>query len=78
MTTYNANVVVHIDELLSTKQLNDVEVVLSEVTGVVSSCVHERTPHLLVVDYDSRAVHSGTLLGHIKDGGLHAELVGGI
>ncbi|MCG6869985.1 MAG: heavy-metal-associated domain-containing protein [Gammaproteobacteria bacterium] len=78
MTTYNANVIVHIDELLSSNQLCEMEVVLSEVTGVVSSCVHERTPHLLVVDYDSRAVHSGTLLGHIKDGGLHAELVGGI
>jgi len=78
MPTYNANVVVHIDESLSAKQLYDVEKDLSDVTGVVSACVHERTPHLMVVDYNSRAVHSETLLGHITRGGLHAEFVGGI
>ena len=78
MSTYNANVVVHINESLSAEQLHNVEKDLSEVTGVVSSCVHERTPHLLVIDYDPRAVHSRTLLGHLKGGGLHAELIGGI
>lgn len=78
MPTHNANVVVHIDELLSAKQLEDVEKELSDVTGVVSACVHERTPHLLVVDYDPHSVHSAALLGHIKDRGLHAELIGGI
>jgi hypothetical protein len=51
---------------------------LSDVTGVVSTCVYERTPHLLVVDYDPRAVRSGVLLGHLKGSGLHAELIGGI
>jgi hypothetical protein len=78
MATYNANVVVYIREALSANQLDDVEKGVSDVTGVVSACVHERTPHLLVVDYDVRAVHSGTLLAHIKGGGLHAKLIGGI
>jgi hypothetical protein len=78
MSTYNANVVVHIDESLSAKQLHNVEKDISDVTGVVSICVHERTPHLLVVDYDPRAVHSGTLLGRLKGSALHAALIGGI
>ena len=78
MSTYNANVVIHIDESLTAPQLQAVEKDLSDVTGVVSTCVHEKTPHLLVVDYDPRSVHSGALLGHVKIGGLRAELVGGI
>ena len=59
MPTYNVNVVVHIDESLSANQLNNMEKDLSDVTGVVSTCIHERNPHLLVVDYDPRAVRSG-------------------
>jgi hypothetical protein len=78
MATYNANVVVHIDEALSANQLDDMEKGMSNVTGVVSACVHERTPHLLVVDYDLCAVHSGTLLARIKSRGLHAQLIGGV
>lgn len=78
MPTFNANVVVHIDESLSAKQLHNVEKDLSDVTGIVSTCIHERTPHLLVVDYDPRAVHSRTLLGRLNSSGLHAELIGGI
>jgi hypothetical protein len=78
MSTYNVNVVVHIDESLSANQLHDMGKDLSDVTGVVSACVHERTPHLLVVDYDPLSVHSGALLDHLKGSGLHAELIGGI
>lgn len=78
MSTYNANVVIHVDESLTAPQLDAMEKDLSDVTGVVSTCVHEKTPHLLVVDYDPRSVHTGTLLSHLKIGGLHAELIGGI
>lgn len=78
MVTYNANVIVHIDESLSDNQLHDLEYGLSEVNGIVSACVHERTPHLMVVDYDPLTLHSQTVLKHFQGNGLHAELIGGI
>ena len=75
---YNANLVVHIDETLSPEQLHLVEHDLAHVDGVVSACVHEKTPHLMVVDYDPQALHSRSVLQHIHNNGLHAELIGGI
>ena len=78
MPTYKANVVVHVDESLSDKQLHDMKQGLSYLSGVVSTCVHERTPHLIIVDYNPRTVHSRALLGYLNSSGLHAQLVGGI
>jgi len=78
MVTYNANLVVHIDESLSADQLHDVEQNLSGINGIVSACVHERTPHLMVVDYDPLTLRSQTVLKHFQGNGLHAELIGGI
>ena len=78
MPIYNANVVVHIDETLSAEEINQVEQNVADVGGVVSACVHERTPHLMVVDYDPQVLSSTYLLHQLKGRGLHAELIGGI
>ncbi len=78
MNSYGANVIVHVDEALSDDDIMDMEQKLSEVDGIVSACVHERTRHLWVIDYDSRQVDSGQLLHRIRDSGLHAELIGGV
>ncbi len=78
MATYNANVVVHIDESLSAKQLQAMEQDVAGVSGVLCTCVHEKTPHLMVVDYDPRTLHSSSLLQYIRGGGVHAELIGGV
>lgn len=78
MPTYDANVVVHIDESLSSSELENVEKTISGINGIVSACIHEKTPHLMVVDYDPKTVNSGALLQHLKGNGLHAELIGGI
>ncbi len=78
MNSYNANVVVHIDENLSGEQIEEMEKRLSMEAGVRSACVHDRTPHLMVIDYDPREVGSSQLLRSFHNSGLHAELVGGI
>jgi hypothetical protein len=78
MVTYDVNVVVHIDEELSASEIHNVERSLSSVNGIVSACAHEKTPHLLVVDYDPRTVRAGSVLQHLKNDGLHAELIGGV
>ncbi len=78
MPTYNANVVIHIDESLSPEEISQMEQNLGELGGIVSACVHEKTPHLMVVDYDPNAVSSTGLLHTLQGRGLHAELIGGI
>ena len=78
MVTYDANVVIHVDENLSDKQIHEVEKQLSEVQGVVSACVNERTPHLFVIDYDPRSTHSKQLLNEVKNNHLSAQLIGGV
>lgn len=76
MNSYNANVVVHIDESLSQEQILAMERRMALETGVESACVHDRTPHLMVIDYDPRQTRSARLLGAIRNNGLHAELIG--
>lgn len=78
MFTYDANVVVHVDEKLTDEQIHDMEKQLSGVTGVTSACVNERTPHLFVIDYDPRSTHTGQLLQEVKSRHLSAQLIGGV
>ena len=78
MNSYNANVVIHVDEELSDDNIHSLENALAWTPGVISSCVHERTRHLWVVDYDPRQLGSAEVLNRIKSTGLHAELIGGI
>jgi len=78
MITFDANVVVHIDESLSDGEMHDLEKRLAGMEGVVSTCAHERAPHLLLVDYDPQDLETGALLRYLRRDGLHPRLVGGI
>ncbi len=78
MITYDANVVVHIDENLTDEQIQKIEKQLSSVDGVMSSCVNVRTPHLFVIDYDPKLTHTGQLLQEVKNKHLSAQLIGGL
>jgi hypothetical protein len=78
MINFDANAVVHINESLSVDQIHDIERELAGVNGVVCACANEKTPHLLVIDYDPQMLHSTELLHHFKNSGLHAALIGGI
>jgi hypothetical protein len=78
MSTHNAVVIVHIDETLTDEEIQDVERELSTRDGVQAACMHVRTRHLMVVDYDSESIKSVQLLGKVQSQGLHAELIGGI
>ena len=78
MSTHNAVVIVHIDETLTDDEIQDVERELSAGDGVQAACMHIRTRHLMVVDYDAEQIKSIQLLGKVQSQGLHAELIGGI
>jgi hypothetical protein len=76
MSNNIANVVVHIDENLSSDEIHSMEKEISLEGGVYCACVHERTPHLMVVDYDPMETRSYSLLQSIQNHGLHAALIG--
>lgn len=76
MSAHIANVVVHIDENLTSDQIHSMEKDISFTGGVYSACVHERTPHLMVVDYDPMETQSISLLHNVQGHGYHAELIG--
>jgi hypothetical protein len=78
MIKFDANAVVHINEQLSADQIHTIERELSGVRGVVSTCAHVKTPHLMIVDYDPQSIHSCDLLFYIERSGVHASLIGGI
>lgn len=78
MTTFNTATVIHIDETLSDDELEAVERELAESEGVVAACVHERSRHLMVIDYDPLETSADNLLHSVQRQGFHAELIGGI
>lgn len=71
-----ADVVIHIAEELDSDRVHDMERALSLQEGVISTCMHERRRHLLVVDYEPSRVRPGDLLSQVRAGGLHAVLIG--
>jgi hypothetical protein len=76
MSDHIVNIVVHIDEDLSDGQIQEMEKDLSYSGGVYCACVHERTPHLMVVDYDPMETQSIAVLHSVQNHGVHAELIG--
>jgi hypothetical protein len=78
MNTYDAAVVLHIDEILSADEIHTLEHKLAREEGVRSALVSERAQHLMVVKYDPQSATSFNLLGNLKTNGYHAQLIGGI
>jgi hypothetical protein len=76
MNNYSADVLIHIDENLDHAAINGIEEQVSMLDGVVSACVHENTPHLMIVDFDSDNIHAADVLNTVVSSGYHAELIG--
>lgn len=76
MAEHHADILIHVDESLDPARIEGLEHDLGLIDGVVSVCVHARTPHLFVVEYDPHAADSGLLLDRVTRQGLHAELIG--
>jgi hypothetical protein len=76
MTEHHADILIHVDETLEDGAIQGLEQELGTLDGVYSVCVHQRTPHLLVVEYDPLRADSGHFLRQVSAHGIHAELVG--
>lgn len=76
MLKYCTDILIHINESLDDSHIHDLEKKLSFKNGVYSACVNEKARHLMLVDYDPEAVRASDILMHVKQNGLHAELIG--
>jgi hypothetical protein len=71
-----ADVTIHIDKNLSSEQRGTTEESLRALDGVVSIHNPDKTPHLILVEYDPDVITSHVIQGRVTDQGTHAELVG--
>ena len=72
----NSDIVIHIDETLDDGRIHRLEKDLGAEPGVLSACCHERTPHLMVVDFDGDRVRPSDIVQSVRSRGLHAEMLG--
>jgi hypothetical protein len=70
-----SDIMVHVDEDLSAEQQCRLEDFVRHDNGVVSAGFSLKAQHLLMVAYDSDETNAGDILMHIRDKGLHAEIV---
>lgn len=76
MNDHDVAIVMHIDETLSDDQIHKLEHDLAYSPGILSACVHERTRHLMVIDYNPQKAYSRDILNVVQHHGYHAELIG--
>ena len=73
---YTGDIVIHIDEELDNDLIHDLERRIGDEHGVYSACMHEKTRHLMVVDFDPTEVRPSGIVRSVRGLGLHAEMVG--
>jgi hypothetical protein len=73
---HSSDIVIHIDEDLDDGRIHRLEKDLGDEPGVLSACCHEKTPHLLVVDFDADAVRPSEIVQSVRSRGLHAAMLG--
>jgi hypothetical protein len=71
-----ADVTLHVDESLDASGLAQLEDAFRTRDGVVSVHVDQNRPHLFVLEYNPKLIHSKDLVKIPQFRGLHAELIG--
>jgi len=78
MSMRNIEVVVHIDESLSSPDLADLEHSLCDDFGIEKVHINPTRQHLMLVDFSPENISSLQVLDYVKSKGVHAELIGGV
>ena len=73
---YINDVVLHVDETLDAQARHNLEDQMREIDGVISPGFNDRTPHLMVVAYNSDRVRAEQLLDAVSRQGYHAQYCG--
>ncbi len=73
---YTGDIVIHINEELDDNSIHELEHQIGEEPGILCACAHERTRHLMVVDFDPTEVRPSGIVQSFRDHGYHAQMVG--
>lgn len=76
MGTKMTDITLHIDENTSHDEREHFRDSLLNMKGVMAAASQDKTPHLIVVEYDPDTINSNEFLAAANQNGLHAELVG--
>ena len=71
-----SDIVIHIGETLDDNRIHGLQREIGEHPGVYSACVHEKTRHLMVVDFDPTELQPSHLVRAVRERGLRAVMVG--
>ena len=76
MGTKMTDVTLHIDENTGHDEREHFRDSLLNLNGVMAAASQDKTPHLIIVEYDPDTINSSEFLAAASQNGLHAELVG--
>lgn len=76
MGTKMVDVMLHIDENITRNERESLRDKVLARDGVMAAAYHDKTPHLLMVEYDPDVLSSRAILDTVETAGVHAELVG--
>ena len=75
MNTYQASVLIHVDESVGSDQHAALLDALGDIEGVTQVRPGAQ-PHLTLVAYNPDVTRGKTIVGRVKGMGLHAQLIG--
>jgi len=73
---YTGDIVIHINEDLDNDQIHDLEQQIGGENGIHCACMHEKTRHLMVVDFDTIEVQPSGIVQAVRNRGLNAQMIG--
>jgi hypothetical protein len=76
MTDKMVDVTIHVDETIAAEKREAIQEKLRSLDGVMAAASRDRTPHLIVVEYNPDLIDSHKILDTVIDSGVHAELIG--
>ena len=76
MSDLMADITLHIDEDTTHDQRETFRNTLLNLDGVMAAAYHDEKPHLILIEYDPKVIHSIEFVNAAKKSGFHAELIG--
>ncbi len=70
------DVTFHLDEALGHEQRETIRDELLSHDGIIAAASQDKTPHLLIVEYDQDKVDPVNILEMFKQSNIHAERLG--
>ena len=70
------DVTLHIDEDISSEERAHFLDALLDMEGVIAAACNEKTPHLMIIEYDRNIINSMAFIKAAQNHGLRAELLG--